>query len=255
MSSIKAVGIIPARFGSSRFPGKPLVSIGGKTMIQRVYEQCLKANSLQKVVVATDDIRIADTVKSFNGNVVITSSNHPSGTDRCQEAFSLLAEDYDVVVNIQGDEPFIQPEQIDLAVACFRAPNVQIATLIKRIEKTEELFDTNRVKVTKNQHDQAICFSRNPIPFAKDLPKEEWLNNFNYYVHIGLYAYRSHILSEITQLPTSMLEKAESLEQLRWLENGYHIKLAETAVQSEAIDTPEDLKNLLDKLNNGDYIY
>jgi len=255
MAAIKAIGIIPSRFGSTRFPGKPLVSIAGKTMIQRVYEQCLKAQSLQKVLVATDDARIAETVKSFGGNVVMTASSHQSGTDRCMEAYNLQGEEFDVVVNIQGDEPFIQPEQINLAVNCFDTAQVQIATLIKAIDSTRELFDPNRVKVTRNIKNEAICFSRNPLPFAKDIPQNEWLKNFAYYLHIGLYAYRSHILAEITSLAPSMLEKAESLEQLRWLENGYRIKVAETNVQSDAIDNPADLEVLLKKMSDGDYIF
>jgi 3-deoxy-manno-octulosonate cytidylyltransferase (CMP-KDO synthetase) len=255
MAAIKAIGIIPARFGSTRFPGKPLVNIAGKTMIQRVYEQCLKAETLQKVVVATDDFRIAETVKSFGGNVVMTSPNHQSGTDRCMEAYNLQGEEFDVVVNIQGDEPFIQPEQINLAVNCFDSAQVQITTLIKAIENSRDLFDPNRVKVTKNLRNEALYFSRNPIPYSKDLPQNLWIENFNYYLHIGLYAYRSHILSEISRLEQTMLERAESLEQLRWLENGYHIKLAETAVQSDAIDSPADLEEMLKKLSNEGFVY
>lgn len=255
MEKITAIGIIPARFGSTRFPGKPLVSIAGKPMIQRVYEQCLKATSLQKVLVATDDMRIAETVVKFGGEVVMTADTHRSGTDRCQEAYATIIADFDVVVNIQGDEPFIHPDQIDLAVSCFDTPAVQIATLIKSIENSRNLFDTNRVKVIRNVRNDAIYFSRHPIPYFKDLPQNEWLENSTYFSHIGLYAYRSHILSEITQLAPSLLEKAESLEQLRWLENGYRIKVAETTVQSDAIDSPADLEALLKKLSDGDYIY
>jgi len=255
MEKVTAIGIIPARFGSSRFPGKPLVSIAGKAMIQRVYEQCLKASSLQKVLVATDDSRIAETVLKFGGEVVMTSESHRSGTDRCQEAYASIAADYDIVVNIQGDEPFIHPDQIDLAVSCFDTPAVQIATLIKIIENNRDLFDVNRVKVIRNVRNEAVYFSRHPIPYFKDLPQNEWLSNSTYFSHIGLYAYRSHILSEITQLAPSILEKAESLEQLRWIENGYRIKVAETTVQSDAIDSPEDLDALLKKLSGGDYIY
>jgi 3-deoxy-manno-octulosonate cytidylyltransferase (CMP-KDO synthetase) len=255
MEKISAIGIIPARFGSTRFPGKPLVSIAGKPMIQRVYEQCLKASSLQKVLVATDDNRIADTVLKFGGEVVMTSECHQSGTDRCQEAYTAIAIDFDIVVNIQGDEPFIHPDQIDLAVSCFDTPAVQIATLIKSIENSRDLFDVNRVKVIRNARNEAIYFSRHPIPYFKDLPQNDWLENSNYFSHIGLYAYRSHILSEITQLAPSGLEKAESLEQLRWLENGYRIRVAETTVQSDAIDSPADLEALVKKLGDGGYIY
>jgi 3-deoxy-manno-octulosonate cytidylyltransferase (CMP-KDO synthetase) len=255
MEKVTAIGIIPARFGSSRFPGKPLVSIAGKAMIQRVYEQCLKASSLQKVLVATDDSRIAETVLKFGGEVVMTSESHRSGTDRCQEAYALIADDFDIVVNIQGDEPFIHPDQIDLAVSCFDTPAVQIATLIKCIENSRDLFDVNRVKVIRNVRNEAIYFSRHPIPYFKDLAQNDWLESSNYFSHIGLYAYRSHILSEITQLAPSTLEKAESLEQLRWIENGYRIKVAETTVQSDAIDSPADLEALVKKLGDGGYIY
>lgn len=255
MEKITAIGIIPARFASTRFPGKPLVSIAGKPMIQRVYEQCLKATSLQKVLVATDDARIADTVLKFGGEVVMTSEEHRSGTDRCQEAYAAITDDFDVVVNIQGDEPFIHPDQIDMAVSCFDTPAIQIATLIKVIDGNRDLFDANRVKVIRNLRNEAIYFSRHPIPFYKDLPQNEWLEHTTYFSHIGLYAYRSHILSEITQLAPSAIEKAESLEQLRWLEHGYRIKVAETTVQSDAIDSPEDLETLLKKLSDGGYVY
>ena len=237
------LGIIPARFASTRFPGKPLVDIAGQSMIQRVYEQCEKSELLTHVMVATDDRRIQDHVVGFGGNVAITSSHHQSGTDRCAEiAHAHL--DYDVYINIQGDEPFIDPEQIDLVCKCFEKPNHQIATLIKKINSVEELNNPNSPKVVINIHQRAIYFSRATIPFFKGEKVEEWLDQHTYYKHIGIYGYRKQTLFEITKLPISSLEKAESLEQLRWIENGYHIQTAITDKESQAIDTPEDLQKI-----------
>ena len=236
------LGIIPARYASTRFPGKPLVIIDGKPMIQRVYEQALKSD-LDAIVVATDDVRIADAVSSFGGNVVMTSENHPSGTDRCAEALVNFEGDWKAVVNIQGDEPYIQPSQIN-AIASLLKNGAPIATLVKKIDNTEELTNINSPKVVLSNTGDALYFSRQPIPFQKGVNINDWLNHGIYYKHIGIYGYQSAILPELTQLKQSKLEMAESLEQLRWLENGYTIKTAETAENTVAIDTPEDLSRL-----------
>lgn len=241
---MKILGIIPARFASTRFPGKPLIDIAGKSMIQRVYEQCLKSSSLDKLIVATDDLRIVEHVKNFGGDVVLTSERHPSGTDRCNEVASLFPQ-FDVCINIQGDEPMIDPFQIDLLCGCFSNSSTELATLIKKITTKEELFNYNTPKVIFNKDMEAIYFSRSTIPFLRNSDPESWLSDHSYYKHIGIYGYRSSVLSQITALEISALEKAESLEQLRWIENGYKIKLAVTDKESQAIDTPEDLKKLL----------
>lgn len=254
MASISAVGIIPARFGSSRFPGKPLADIAGKTMIQRVYEQAQKSQ-LTRVVVATDDERIQREVMRFGGEVVMTRSNHQSGTDRCHEAFQKIDGSADVVVNIQGDEPFIQPEQINKLVACFGRDETEIATLVQRISDVETLLDPNRVKAVINRRSEAIYFSRTALPFQKEIPPEKWLDNHPYYVHIGLYAYRPGILKQISELEPTALEKAESLEQLRWIDHGFRIQVAETELSAEAIDHPADLERMLKRIKSGDYIY
>lgn len=236
------IGIIPARFQSTRFPGKPLALIGGKPIIQWVYENAGKA--LDEVYVATDDERIYQAVEAFGGKVVYTSANHQSGTDRCAEAAMKLAEQlkFDVVINIQGDEPFIRPEQIESLKACFNSPATQIATLIKPITNASEIANINRPKVVINKNQEALYFSRSPIPFVRDFQSEDWLTRNTFYSHIGMYAYRFDILMELTQLPVGVLEKAESLEQLRWLENGYRIKTAQTQFENIGIDTPEDLE-------------
>ncbi|MFD0941464.1 3-deoxy-manno-octulosonate cytidylyltransferase [Pedobacter boryungensis] len=240
---MKFLGIIPARFASTRFPGKPLVDIGGKTMIQRVYEQALKSD-LDKVVVATDDERIATEIKRFGGDFILTSSNHQSGTDRCAEVAQKLP-GFDVVINIQGDEPFINPAQISLVSSCFKDENVELATLIKEINEDSELFSTNIPKVVINSNQQAIYFSRHPIPFIRGAEKENWLKTHQFYKHIGIYGYKTTALLEITKLSPSSLELAESLEQLRWLENGYKIKTKITTIETIAIDTPEDLQKII----------
>jgi 3-deoxy-manno-octulosonate cytidylyltransferase (CMP-KDO synthetase) len=236
------LGIIPARYASTRFPGKPLVIIDGKPMIQRVYEQALKSD-LDAVVVATDDVRIADTVRSFGGNVVMTSENHPSGTDRCAEALTIFEGDWKAVVNIQGDEPYIQPSQIN-AIASLLKNGAPIATLVKKIDNTEELNNINSPKVVKSTNGDALYFSRQPIPFQKGVDISDWLKHGTYYKHIGIYGYQSAVLPQLTQLKQGILEMAESLEQLRWLENGYSIMTAETTENTVAIDTPEDLSRL-----------
>ncbi|MEQ8624923.1 MAG: 3-deoxy-manno-octulosonate cytidylyltransferase [Vicingaceae bacterium] len=241
---MRSIGIIPARYASSRFPGKPLVDINGKSMIQRVYEQAKKATALQHVVVATDDQRIVDAVLEFGGDVVMTSTDHPSGTDRCLEALKKQELDFDVVVNIQGDEPFISPGQIDLILSCFHSENTEIATLVKLIDEEEELWNPNKPKVIMDDDDFAVLFSRQCIPYLRDSPKEQWLEEFNFYKHIGMYAYRSDILKEITELKPSRLERAEGLEQLRWIESGYRIKTAITDEEAFSVDTPEDLVKL-----------
>jgi 3-deoxy-manno-octulosonate cytidylyltransferase (CMP-KDO synthetase) len=224
--------------------------IGGVSMIRRVYEQCLKADSLNIVVVATDDVRIADHVKEFNGNVIMTSTDHRSGTDRCNEALKHLLnhnpdQHYDIVVNIQGDEPFIDPSQINAVTECFRDPDVDIATLARRIDSAEELFNPNAVKVVTGIKKQALYFSRSTIPFIRNTPQDEWITNGNFLKHLGLYAYRSEVLKAIAVLPPGKLENLESLEQLRWLENGYRISVELTDKEGVSIDTPEDLAKLI----------
>jgi len=243
MSDSKIIGIIPARFASTRFPGKPLVHIAGKSMIQRVYEQASKAKSLAKVVIATDDDRIADEVKRFGGNFVFTASTHQSGTDRCAEVMEQLP-DFDVVINIQGDEPFIEPTQIDLLASCFSEEKVQLATLIKSIESQESIYNPNSPKVVIDTNGRAIYFSRSPIPFIRNGEPGVWAEKHLFYKHIGIYGYRTEALKAITKLPPSSLEIAESLEQLRWIENGFYIQTKVTNSETVAIDTPEDLLKL-----------
>ncbi len=241
---MKIIGIIPARYASTRFPAKPLVDIGGKSMIQRVFAQSKMAKLLTDVVVATDDERIAQHVRSFGGNVVMTNESHQSGTDRCFEAVMAFCKDADVVINIQGDEPFIQPEQVDLLASCFQTPGVQIATLVKKISSEEELFNVNIPKVILNTKKEAVLFSRQTIPHIRGKETKDWLSSYTFYKHIGIYAYRTSVLAEITALKPSPLELAESLEQLRWLDNGYKINVEITDFESVAVDTPEDLKKL-----------
>lgn len=243
MSSLRFVAVIPARFASTRFPGKPLADIGGKPMIQRVYEQVSKA--LDDVYVATDDQRIYDAVVAFGGKVIMTSDQHRSGTDRCYEAFTKIDEYFDVVVNVQGDEPFIQPEQIETLKNCFADVNTQIATLAKRVtvnDGTEFLQNANNPKLVVNKRDEAMYFSRSVIPYKRGEAPEEWIATHDYLKHVGIYAYRAEVLGELTALEPSALEIAESLEQLRWLENGYRIKVGYTDVETVGIDTPEDLE-------------
>jgi 3-deoxy-manno-octulosonate cytidylyltransferase (CMP-KDO synthetase) len=241
---MKIIAIIPSRYASTRFPGKPLVDIDGMTMIQRVYEQAKKASSLTTVVVATDDARIFNHVTSFGGNVVMTSSSHESGTDRCAEVLEKYAKNYDVVLNIQGDEPFIAPEQINELTACFKDPKTDIATLVKAIKTSEELFNPNRPKVHFDANNFALMFSRKVIPVLPNIKKEDLILAHTFYKHIGIYGYRAAVLAKISTLPQSPLEIKERLEQLRWLENDYSIKIATTDYEAIAIDTPEDLKQL-----------
>lgn len=241
---MKIIGIIPARYASTRFPGKPLIDIAGKSMIQRVYEQCLKAEELVDVIVATDDERIEEHVKSFGGKVMITSADHQSGTDRCAEVLKKYDGNCDAVINIQGDEPFIDPQQITLLASALSGPHTQIATLIKKLDKESDVQNPNMVKVVKNSENIAIYFSRSPVPYRRNPAFP-----ITYYKHIGIYGYRKEVLADITRLPAGMLEQAESLEQLRWVENCYRISLAETTIETIAIDTPDDLKKVLDSFN------
>jgi 3-deoxy-manno-octulosonate cytidylyltransferase (CMP-KDO synthetase) len=246
----KFIGIIPARYASSRFPGKPLADLGGKTIVQRVYEQARLA--LETVCVATDDERIAAAVKSFGGRCIMTSDQHQSGTDRCCEAYFKIGRGFNVIINIQGDEPFIHPEHIETLKACFHDPGVQIATLVKPILPEEDFASTmsvsNTPKVVINRHREAMYFSRSIIPYFRGKPHTEWLGSHVYYRHIGIYAYRADVLSEITRLPQSPLELAESLEQLRWMEYGYKIKVGITNIDSIGIDTMEDLERARQRL-------
>lgn len=243
------IGIIPARFASTRFPGKALIDINGKSMIRRVYEQALKCVSLADVVVATDDKRIEEAVLAFGGKVGMTSDQHPSGTDRCAELVDTLKLNCDAVINIQGDEPFIDPGQIDLVCACFEDDRTELATLVKKISSFETLINPNAPKVVIDKDLFAIYFSRHPIPYVRGHEQQNWLNQHTFYQHIGIYGYRRDVLQKITQLSASSLESAESLEQLRWLEYGYRIKTAVTTLQTSAIDTPEDLTRMLQALN------
>jgi 3-deoxy-manno-octulosonate cytidylyltransferase (CMP-KDO synthetase) len=243
------LGVIPARYASTRFPAKPLTDIGGKSMIQRVCEQVKKSKLITEVVVATDHNEIFNHVKSFGGNVCMTKESHASGTDRCYEALLLQKSKFDYVINIQGDEPFIQPGQIDL-LANQLDGKTEIATLVKKIEDHEQLFNPNVVKAVVDKNNVALYFSRSPIPHVRNTQEKEWLTRATFYKHIGMYAYRADILKQLTSLPQSSLEKAESLEQLRWLENGFRITVAETHVETIGIDTPEDLNKALTYLKS-----
>ena len=246
---MKVVGIIPARYASTRFPGKPLALIKGKTMIRRVYEQALKSR-LDAVVVATDDVRIADEVMNFGGRYVLTDPNHRSGTDRCREALDLLDETFDAVVNIQGDEPFIDPEQINMMVDLISRDDTPLASLAKRIRLEDELFSPNTVKVVMDVEGKALYFSRHPIPFMRNEEMTDWLAKGVFFKHIGIYAYKADTLRMIAKMPMSALEKSESLEQLRWLENGLDIRMGLTDTENVSIDTPFDLQKAESFLNS-----
>lgn len=245
---MKTVGIIPARFASTRFPGKPLVMIHGKSMIQRVYEQASKSN-LDYVAVATDNLQIIEHVKSFGGNVYLSSELHPSGTDRCFEVAEILAKEWnkkpEIIINIQGDEPYVHPEQINKLANAFQDPAVDIASLMKQITSKNDLENNGIIKVTFQKNHKALYFSRSIIPFPRNISLDEALQQQVFYKHIGIYAYRMHVLEKITQLETGTLEKVESLEQLRWLENGYEIQLIETPFETRSVDSPSDLEILL----------
>ena len=239
---MKALVIIPARYASTRFPAKPLAMLGGMPIIEHVYRQASKA--VADVVVATDDERIMSVVKGFGGRAVMTSAEHQSGTDRCYEALQKVGGNYDVVINVQGDEPFIQPEQINALIGCFNDPATDIATMVKPFsveDGIEALENPNSPKVVLSRNMKAIYFSRSVIPYMRGVERDEWLRHHTYYKHLGLYAFRSKTLGEVTALPQSPLELTEKLEQLRWLENGYVIGVAVTHTETIGIDTPEDL--------------
>ncbi len=241
---MKILGVIPARYASTRFPGKPLVVIDGRTMIRRVYEQAIQCGELSKVVVATDHEAIIDHVRSFGGTVMNTGEHHNSGTERCREvveALALAGENYDCVINIQGDEPYIDPRQISQVARCFDNPQVQIATLIQKITSPEELSSGNVVKVVVDQQGYALLFSRSVIPYTRGRLPEEWLAATTYYKHVGIYGYQASVLEKIVSLPVSGLERAESLEQLRWLDHGFKILTRVTEYESIAVDIPADL--------------
>lgn len=237
---MKFIGIIPARYASSRFPGKPLARLGGKYVIQRVYETVSQV--LGEAYVATDDPRIFNAVVEFGGNAVMTRSDHQSGTDRIEEAVEKLATDADVIVNVQGDEPFIQASQIETVCRCFDDADTQIATIGKPFDTMESVENPNSPKIVVDNRGYAMYFSRSVIPFVRGIERGEWLKHYPFLKHLGLYAYRREVLHAVTQLPQSSLEKAESLEQLRWLQNGFRIKVGTTNVETVGIDTPEDLR-------------
>lgn len=241
--ALKFIVLIPARYASTRFPAKPLALLGGKPVIQRVYEQVAKVVS--SVAVATDDERIAEAVESFGGRAIMTSPDHQSGTDRCWEAYQKVGEEYDVVINVQGDEPFIAESQLRAIMECFEDENTDIATLVKPFSEAdgiEALENPNSPKVVLDKESRAIYFSRSVIPYLRGVEREDWLKQHTFYKHIGMYAFRSEVLREITSLPQSPLELAEKLEQLRWLENGYKIGVGISDVETVGIDTPEDLE-------------
>ena len=241
------IALIPARYASTRFPGKPLADIHGKTMIQRVYEQASQV--VEDVWVATDDKRIEQAVEHFGGRTVMTDAGHKSGTDRIREALDHIEEqtgkNFDIAINVQGDEPFIQPDQLQELIECFQQPDAQIATLIRSIEDTNEIFNENLPKAVTDRQGNALYFSRSPIPFIRNREKDQWLNHYPFMKHIGMYGYRTEILRKITRLPPSSLEIAESLEQNRWIEHGYRIKTAITRFINHPVDTPSDLEAIL----------
>ena len=237
---MKFTAIIPARYASTRFPGKPLAMLGGKTVIERVYEQAVSV--LGEAYVATDDERILNAVESFGGKAVMTRSDHKSGTDRIEEAATKIGTDADVIINIQGDEPFIQRSQIETLCQLFDNPGTQIGTLGKRFESMEAIENPNSPKIVCDIKGFALYFSRSVIPFIRGVEQQQWFGRYPFLKHLGIYAYRRSVLSEITKLPQSPLELAESLEQLRWLQNGYRIRVGETNVETVGIDTPEDLR-------------
>jgi len=257
---MKFIGIIPARYASTRFPGKPLAELCGKPVIRRVYEQASQA--LDTVVVATDDERIYDAVESFGGKVVMTRPDHRCGTERCVEAYEAITaptwrqmNDADtVIINIQGDEPFVQPAQIEALMACFDTPDTQIATLVRPFSEADTLADLENPNTPKvawsRETGEALLFSRSVIPYMRGIERSEWLRHGSFFRHIGMYAYRADVLQRITQLPPTPLEQAESLEQLRWLENGYRIRVAVTDIQTIGIDTPDDLEKAIQWYRN-----
>ena len=239
---MKILGIIPARYGSTRFEGKPLALINGKMMIQRVYEQAKKADKLAEVVVATDDERIFNAVVGFGGKAVMTSANHKSGTDRCREVVDKIGKGYDAVINIQGDEPYINPLQINHIAELISDKDTPLASLCKPISDYDELVSHNAVKVVFDKDGKALYFSRYAIPFMRNVEDDKiWMRKRTFYKHIGIYAYKTDVLKEVSALPQSGLELAESLEQLRWLENGYTVRMGVTEFESYSVDVPEDI--------------
>ena len=239
---MRVAAIIPARYSSTRLPAKPLQKLGRKSIIERVYEAVSAV--VEDVVVATDDIRIAEEVERFGGRTIMTYTEHRSGTDRCAEALAKMSGDYDIVVNVQGDEPFIRREHIEALLGCFENPATQIATLANPLTEEdgiEALFNPNNVKVVTDRKGRALYFSRSAIPYQRDVTESEWLKSHTYLKHLGIYAFRPEVLRAITALDTTPLERIEKLEQLRWLEHGYHISIAETPFATIGIDTPEDL--------------
>ena len=240
IKKMKFIGLIPARYASTRFPGKPLALLGGKPVIQRVYEQVTSV--LDDACVATDDERIYNCVKEFGGKVVMTRTDHKSGTDRIEEAIEKIGGDYDVIVNIQGDEPFIQRSQIETVCSCFDDEETQIATLGKPFTSMDAVANPNSPKIVVDNNNFAMYFSRSIIPFVRGKEQTEWLDHYPFLKHLGIYAYRREVLRKITQLPQSSLEIAESLEQLRWLQTGFKIKVGLTDIETVGIDTPEDLE-------------
>ncbi len=245
-NKLNFLGIIPARYQSTRFPGKPLVKIDGKTMIRKVWENATLA--LEKVVVATENEKIKAEVENFGGKVIMTSPEHPSGTDRCAEAVDLYeqtsGQSIDVVLNIQGDEPFLDPEQIKELMAAYEDPETKIATLIKKLYENEDVFDPNEPKVVIDKNNYALYFSRSPVPYLRNIDKSEWISHTDYFKHIGMYAFKRDTLRFIAGLKKTRLESAESLEQLRWLETGLRIKCLETKIDSLSVDSVEDLKRM-----------
>ena len=241
------MAIIPARYASTRFPGKPLAVLGGKTVIQRVYEQV--SSVLEEVYVATDDQRIYDCVTGFGGRAVMTREDHKSGTDRIEEAVEKIHSSADVIINVQGDEPFIQPSQIKTLMSLFDDPDTQIGTLGKLFESIEAVENPNSPKIVTDNRGFALYFSRSVIPYIRGKERKEWFGEYPFLKHLGIYAYRREVLKEVTLLPQSSLEKAESLEQLRWLQNGYRIRVGLTDVETVGIDTPEDLQRAEEFLN------
>ncbi len=241
---MNTIGIIPARYGSTRFEGKPLTVIAGKTMIRRVTEQAMKAAKLSVVAVATDDERIAEEVKSFGGTVVMTSADHLNGTSRCAEAAELLGGNWEAVINIQGDEPFIHPAQIDLLAGLFDDAKTEIGTLVKHLHDINDLDNPNIIKVVLDRHQNGMYFSRSPIPHLRGAEPAERLQRHTFYKHIGIYGYRMNVLRQLVKLEPSELELAESLEQLRWRENGFSIRTALTDLETISIDVPSDLDKL-----------
>ena len=237
---MKFMAIIPARYASTRFPGKPLAVLGGKTVIQRVYEQV--SSVLSEVYVATDDQRIYDCVEGFGGKAVMTREDHKSGTDRIEEAVEKIGTDADVIINVQGDEPFIQPSQVETLMHLFDAPETQIGTLGKLFESMEAVENPNSPKIVTDNRGFALYFSRSVIPYIRGIERNDWFGQYPFLKHLGIYAYRREVLAEVTRLPQSSMEKAESLEQLRWLQNGYRIRVGLTDVETIGIDTPEDLQ-------------